>query len=284
MPGLLLPTASNVRPSYKSGFARSAAESSSPGLWDGLHIGWCPNMGATGSTVYNAAGRNNTNNNGQVTGFGSTVSYAADYLSFAGGTAGYIKTEAEPFPINTTTRHHLSIVGTFRLHGADTTKGIFQYGNAASDGTPLLLMQRQNSTTIRAYLYGNYRISATVSDDVWVQIALTYITSGLFGTWTMFVNGSQVGTYSIGTHLRQATDNALWVGNGYNGYANCDVREVLMYDRTLTPNEIRTLYRDPLAPFRQRRFTPTISGAAEAAAEWQPYWGLHATRFAGILT
>ncbi len=49
----------NVRPSWKQGFARNAAESAYPGLWKGLVGAWVPSLGVTGLTLRDVSGRHN---------------------------------------------------------------------------------------------------------------------------------------------------------------------------------------------------------------------------------
>ena len=55
MPGLLLPRHAN--PSYKSGYARSSAESANPGLWDGLTGAWVPQLGQIGLVLQDMSGQ-----------------------------------------------------------------------------------------------------------------------------------------------------------------------------------------------------------------------------------
>ena len=45
-----------VRPSYKSGFARSAGESANPDLWP--FGGWVPALGNNGSELHDVTGKN----------------------------------------------------------------------------------------------------------------------------------------------------------------------------------------------------------------------------------
>jgi len=47
------------RPSYTQGFARSAAESAYPNLWNGLVGAWIPPLGPTGLTVRDVSGWGN---------------------------------------------------------------------------------------------------------------------------------------------------------------------------------------------------------------------------------
>ena len=47
------------RPSYKQGYARSAAEAANPGLWKGLVFAGMTSLGPTGLTLRDISGRKN---------------------------------------------------------------------------------------------------------------------------------------------------------------------------------------------------------------------------------
>ena len=76
MPGLLLPTTSPVRPSYKSGFARSAAESAYPGLWDGIYAAHVPELGPQPLNLAEVTGRRGFDMNGTVKSLPTTTTTA----------------------------------------------------------------------------------------------------------------------------------------------------------------------------------------------------------------
>jgi len=299
MPGLLLPTASNVRPSYKSGFARSAAESANPGLWDGLAGSWCPAVGNTGiTTLRDLSGWDNHGTlTGSMTGADWVQSQhgqaldldgvddhialgATDRLSFGDSTTD------EPFSIfarvkmDDATRFHIITKGT------GTNSAQYQFSVGGDEKLRLGLFD--NSTGHRVD-----RISTstmTAREGEWVSFASTYDGSGAATGIALYVDGKVIAASNTsgGSYvaMHNTTDPVLIGGFiiGANAYANGQIASAHIYSRILQPAEIADLHADHLAPFRLRRFTPTISGAAEAAAEWQPYWGLHATRFAGILT
>jgi hypothetical protein len=130
------------------------------------------------------------------------------------------------------------------------------------------------------YLTGSITVSDT---SIWQHVVARWSSNTLRDLW---VNGVQdlVSTVSVTapTVIDKMLIGTLRVtSSAFTAEANFG--HLMFWRRSISDDEIRQLYRDPLAPFRQRRFTPTYSPVAEAAG-WQPYWGLHATRFAGILT
>jgi len=276
-------TPSPVRPSYKSGFARSKSESAFPGLWDSLAGAWCPGLGVTGDTLFDQSGNRN---DGTLT----SMDVATDWVPSPVGKAldfdGVNDRISQPHVMNASediTLHTLiyprDAANYQTLAGVRTdsnSKGWWLRIDGAVSGDPLTF----------GFAGGSQFVSDTnvLTFDSWNSVSLTHIN----GTATFYVNGIQVGSGSTSGYDHSTYSYLIgaryvetgWFTLPFDGLISC----FYQYGRGLQPTEIRQLYRDPLAPFRQRRFTPTISGAAEAAAEWQPYWGLHATRFAGILT
>ena len=278
MPGLLLPTASNVRPSYKSGFARSSAESSSPGLWDGLVGAWSPFVGNTGTVLRDLSGRGNhgTLTNMELSDWAHTEYGTSLNL---GGTDEYISVPFEDIP------EPFTLFSQYRMTENSTYKFVLSIGGSGSTYYGLGWTLTTDFPYLRHY-------DGTSSDA-------TYSVAANFDEWMtsagVLQSLSERHFYHNGILRDTNTDtqnhvvcNNLTIGASADtsplGYITGDVGTQLIYSRALLPYEIAELNRDPLAPFRLRRFTPTFSGAAEEAAEWQPYWGLHATRFAGILT
>jgi hypothetical protein len=270
-------TPSPVRPSYKSGFARSKSESAFPGLWDSLAGAWCPGLGVTGDTLFDQSGNRND-------GTLKSMDVATDWVPSPVGKAldfdGVNDRISQPHVMNASediTLHTLiyprDAANYQTLAGVRTdsnSKGWWLRIDGAVSGDPLTF----------GFAGGSQFVSDTnvLTFDSWNSVSLTHIN----GTATFYVNGIQVGsgstsgydhsTYSYLIGARYAETG--WFTLPFDGLISC----FYQYGRGLQPNEIRTLYRDPLAPFRQRRFTPTISGAAEAAAEWQPYWAPRMTQ------
>lgn len=63
------------QPTWKQGFARSAAESAHPNLWDGLVGAWSIGLGPTGLTLFDVSGRRN---NGTLTNMDADSDWVID--------------------------------------------------------------------------------------------------------------------------------------------------------------------------------------------------------------
>lgn len=125
-----------------------------------------------------------------------------------------------------------------RPSGAQSTRGIYAVQSAVNDGGPAILFQRQNSTTARYYINGNYRISQTVNDDVWTHCALTYD-----GTiFRAYKNGAEDGTYTA-TVTYSGTAAYLWMGQGFNGYLNGRFGEFDVWKAALSASAVSALYQ-----------------------------------------
>jgi len=276
-------TPSPVRPSYKSGFARSAAESSSPGLWP--DHAWCPTLGATGEVVHDVAGfLDGTLATGMdpasdwvASKFGPVIAFdgASDDITVGTGVTEAIQA-ASALSITmrifcTDSASDNALFGSWPnnfLLWRDENGGSDRYGFATKDPVPTITYGSNASAKTNQWQTVTVVYNTVANDcSLWIDGVSDTVTGGSAPTITGTAQSAAIGADFSGDNSRV-----------FNGR----IAETLLHHRVLAPSEIRQLHSDPLAPFRQRRFTPTISGAA--AAGWQPYWGLHATRFAGILT
>jgi len=107
---------------------------------------------------------------------------------------------------------------------------------ATGDSTPWILLKRSTSTQTVWYLNGADRITQTVNDDNYTHLALTYDGS----VWRAYKNGVADGTYTGG--VGSNAGERLILGNGYNGYYGGAIDEVLFFNRTFFPDEIKALY------------------------------------------
>ncbi len=262
MPGLLLPTASNVRPSYKSGFARSAADSASPGLWP--DNAWIPSLGATGTTVRDVVGNyDGTIVNGEATDWTSSKYGPAVVLD---GSAEYIDCGQVPRTDNVP---QLSVGVWYKPNGSDTNNGIVarRDNSDGSDWSWYMRVTTSSVININAGLGGNFNGTTAITDTShWYYLQWVFRS----GSYTrLYVDGVQDFNHVIGViNLPTAPDGEhnFWIGAYYSSAfgMNGQFGPCYVHRRSLQPSEIRQLHRDPLAPFRRRRFTPTISGAAAA--------------------
>lgn len=125
-----------------------------------------------------------------------------------------------------------------RPTGAQSTRGLYAIQTVVNDGSPAILLQRQNSTTARYYINGNYRISQTVSDNVWTHLALSYD-----GTiFRAYKNGAEDGTYTA-TVTYSGTAAYLWMGQGFDGYFNGNFGEFAVWKSALSAAAISAAYQ-----------------------------------------
>lgn len=278
-------TPSPVRPSYKSGFARSAAESAAPGLWKGMY------SGGMGSQLYDIAARQPV----------SFYSNTADRIVGEHGEAWHFNDTRNGEAIT------LGHLGNTWLDGAtEFTYGLaFRYhGTDSSDGDCLMgqwahLQGSHDNEAKRAFFKYNshnkkiqwelddgnreyMNVVTSIEDDGW-HVVIHRFTSGAHTGW---IDGALVATDSTpGTTIQSTVHGKVpeiiggqKVTHDSKNSGRFDVAAWWIWDRAITPTEIRQVSNDPLSPFRLRRFTPTISGAAEEVAEWQPYWAPRMTQ------
>jgi hypothetical protein len=141
-----------------------------------------------------------------------------------------------------------------RLLDASATRGIFSWEyHFAGEGTanhPFALLQRNNGD-VRVYLNGNYRFTKAVSTNVWKLFSLTRTPAGIN---TFYIDGASQGTYDDGgTPIEISTATKVSVGWGYNGYCNCDVAGLWIYNVCHDSSLVRQMGLDPFAMTRNRR-------------------------------
>lgn len=120
--------------------------------------------------------------------------------------------------------------------GAQADKGIIQFGNGLSDGTPWIFLKRVDPTTVQWYLAGSYQIIQAVADDAFCFLTLTYDGA----VWRSYANGvaGNAFTGALGT----VGGENLWLGNGYGGFFRGSIYDFRVYNDTLTADEITYLY------------------------------------------
>ena len=135
-------------------------------------------------------------------------------------------------------------------------KGIFQWANKLTDGTPFILIQSL-SNAYRILLDGVYQSISFISVGDWINFIVTR--NSLTNIWTGYHNGLVVFTYDDGGTALSNRSSAqdIYLGNGFGGYFNGSIDEVAIWDTDETAN-IATIYNGG---------TPTtISGAI---AHWK---------------
>jgi hypothetical protein len=105
-------------------------------------------------------------------------------------------------------------------------------------------------------------------ENQWYSIAAVAKAADRRTSWVNGVKGQTDGVTSL-THPQITT--ILWGGLGDNSetYDTGNVAQSLLYNRVLTPTEIRQLHVNPLAPFERRRRMPLMAPAVAGLAPAQ---------------
>ena len=247
------------RPSWKQGFARSAAESENPHLWSGLVAAWYPALGPTGATLHDVSGHHN---HGSLTNMSPASDWVVDengyVLDFDGVDDGVFNTN---FRGVASMISSLSVWIYLRSEGEDTqgriigcdTPGYFAVmcGNSRGGGYLSLFALVANS-----YPNENKRLTTANAVELnrWHWITTTY--DGIVAP-RIYVDGQEC-AYASGNHDYTITNNPtqmkLASNNTSGAYSlDCLIGAALAYNRVLARNEIQQLYVDSMAIVRPRQ-------------------------------
>ena len=260
-----------IIPSYKTGFARNAAESEYPDLWKSLRGSWHPSLGPTGLTLYDWSGYGN---DGTLTNMDPATDWVTDEgwaLAFNGSSNGVT------IPLSSLTgATRFTIACRLKAPGTEDADVICEhsanFNNSAGsflvhlDGGSLYIVRR---TAIGGNLYnggnradfGNGRTALTVSFD---EVALGNISEKVYfnGTEQVITNV----THDKSTIGLAVPDDSLYLASraGSSLFLACTISEFSIYDRILAPAEIQQLYAIPGALHQPRR---RVYGTAVAAGK-----------------
>ena len=233
-----------VRPSYHQGFATGASTAEYPGLWKGLVGAWAPVLGNTGIvTLRDVSGYGN---HGALTG----TMTAADWVRSKGnlglqydGTDDHIlpsgvKALVPPFTVVSWASTE-SVAGTENLFGIGSAGSVIHYHRLQFSKVGGVLHCRAFSNAGGGEV-GSDTTTADSSDTfmltgLWLTNAdrRSYINAAGENIETTSKVTTGIDTISIGSNIKGTTTTEFFQGNIY---------ETLLYDRALTPNEIRQLY------------------------------------------
>ena len=250
-----------IKPSYQSGYARNASESENPNLWDGLVGAWMPSLGVTGETLRDVSGNGN---HGTLTNMDAASDWVATSKGLAldfDGSNDFVDTGIDPsfdaltiscwFQYSNT---YLRVAlgrytewynpGVFRI----TANGIIGLGDQAPSGG-----------------YGEMLPSSslTFSTGQWVNTVFTYDGK----TYRSYHQGIAGGTLNRTHTFASSGSQNIWIGRRtsvptYANYFLGNITNTSIYNRALSPTEIKQLYVDSLAPFRRKQ---RVSVAVTAA-------------------
>ena len=238
-----------IKPSFSTGYAKNASESANPNLWKGLVGAWMPSFGVTGNTLKDVSGNGND-------GTLQFMDAATDWIVTSKGLALDFDGVNDKISLNKSpsdfTGHNNSatLACVFK---ADLTH---QGGLIATDGSRFYIETinvggfkvhwgfggAQNSSTSQAF----------ISSGEWYHYAATYNGSTAIG----YLNGLQTDSSSIGL---QAGSGSVYLGSfGSRLWFNGKIQSAAIYNRALSPSEIKQVYLNPAAPF-QKKTTTVVS-------------------------
>ncbi len=248
-----------TQPSYKAGYAKSASESAYPNLWDGLVGAWMPGLGVTGGTLRDVSGNRN---HGTLTNMDPATDWVTSEKGLAldfDGVDDQVLADISVNDLKLNSNLPRTVTSEFYLN--DTSKQCLTgYGQESNNAHYYLFVVNGN------WYFSGFNndfdsgVAATVG---WHSFAVSYVGSDLL----LFVDGKQI---AEATKSLTTGPGDLSIGAKANGVfpSTAEISSVLIHNRILSPQEIKQLYVDPLAPFRQRRRAIASTQAAPAFNNW----------------
>lgn len=237
----ILEIPNNIRPSYKSGYARNAGESTVPGLWKGLVYGSSPALGPTGQKLLDLSGYGN---NGVLTNMDGTdfivgsEGYALDYNS------SYVEFTPPESGLSEMSISTWVLADSYTLWGSIVKSWNETYSAATRD---IHLGLEASSQSVSNYIHTTTGQVGPVIDpssltlNTWTHYSVTCGN----GTMRLFRDGDEVDSIAYtGTFQGNVlTTIGKKVQGGTNDFWDGKISDVLYHNRALTPSEIAELYR-----------------------------------------
>lgn len=230
-------------PSYKQGFARNASEAANPGLWDGLVGAWAPTLGVTGLSLQDIA----NGNTGTLSDSGMWAVGPNGPVLRCNGTSDTATVQLDP---STWTGYSSAV--WFRTNVTNSTDVLTDLRFAGIDGIRMTLT--------------NDKIIIHVDDGSFAEVVSP---TGLFPDLTLwrhavgvvdgdnallYLDGELVAGPGAGNTFDFAGADGLFSISGRNGgtalFFDGDIDQVGVWQRPLTPSEIKQLYDDQYALIR----------------------------------
>jgi len=280
-----------TQPSYKAGYAKSASESASPELWDGLRGAWVPELGPTGTKVFDASGRSHNallTNMDPATDWVRQGEHAA--LDFD-GISNYLEVEESSraewaFVQNTldftiSLRFRVNELGTrdilFGTSAASTEKG-FQAAVQTDGRLQFLAFNSVGpSTADRTVTYAQSE-SGSINALQWHSVVIVgnsetlecrILVDGVDTTsfvypFSGFATGDSTRSLNIGRTNHSSTIDPL----------DGQIASFAIWDKSLGSTSVKRLSADPLAPFRQRRYAPVSLPTEEPPVTFNHWYAM----------
>ncbi len=130
-------------------------------------------------------------------------------------------------------RYTLAIV--IRPRDATALEGILAWQATLANTAPTLLIRR-DTTNVTVFVNGAVRWTIAHATDATKLYVLTYES----GVYNLYVDGTAQTAFA-GVLSAQSLTDALYLGNGHNGYAFVEIPELYLYDYALSSGDRGTL-------------------------------------------
>jgi hypothetical protein len=256
-----------IKPSYQSGYARNASESENPKLWDGLVGAWMPSLGVTGETLRDVSGNGN---HGTLTNMDAASDWVATSkglaLDFDGVDDSCFIPSSDDLALTTLT---ISIwlkketLNTLQYFLTKTQNKTYELSSHTNNGVRYRI--NNGVTTV-------FNVPSLLNDSEWHNVTVAHNGNDVVfyfdGKQNTTGNGTIINSTSgimIGANISAGSDVAVaqfWSGN---------IGQISIYNRALSPSEIKHLYVDSLAPFRRKqRVSVAVPAAVAPSATYHP--------------
>jgi hypothetical protein len=267
-------TPSQIRPSIKSGYARSAAESAFPGLWKDLILAHVPELGFTGGVLPNFAGERfgNLEYGGAADGANSAI-YRGSQCHLWDTNGDSVEISSQPAE----DRNGITCMVFYSPLDLTSATSKQFFNKRESDGVPRF-WQMSHASATEAFTvqirYGGDSATKTVnagdntvSGGDWQQAAFSVTDNQANDDIVLYLNGKVTSTSTMGAgNVRDVGVNKVTIGSAWNRTLNSQsyIKSCFQWNRVLNHAEVQLLNADSLAPFRLRR--QVMFAAPEAAA------------------
>ena len=271
-----------IKPSYQAGYARNASESENPKLWDGLVGAWMPSLGVTGETLRDVSGNGN---HGTLTNMDAATDWVATSKGLAldfDGTNDYVRSIGSNITHEDFPRTHFTVSTWVKWAGggggSDGRNYVLQNTDVLGSHWPVSVeinSRDYNPPRFATWEHigptgGHLNTAKTVEQD---RLYHFVVSRGLDNCMKIYVDGKeelsspiQVSTlvafkgFHIGTY--RSANNRWFSGT---------ISDVSIYNRALSPTEIKHLYVDSLAPFRKKQpVSVAVLAAVAPSATYHP--------------
>ena len=260
-----------IKPSYQAGYARNASESENPNLWDGLVGAWMPSLGVTGETLRDVSGNGN---HGTLTNMEAASDWVATSKGLAldfDGTNEMVDVDSPPVISGSSATYSLWVKANsvyswmspcgYVTSGFDDYRFIFRRTNG---GLIQTVVNRSNRINFNAappsgFSWYDWNHFLIVADG---SLSQTYVNGSFLAS-----NNSGSGNLNFGTTFTLGNQDLRPGGSTWNG----GITNVKLYNRAISPTEIKHLYVDSLAPFRRKqRVSVAVPAAVAPSATYHP--------------